>query len=57
MQVVSGRARKVIIHYEAPPSEVVSDETKKFFVWWKSSEKKIDGLLRAGVAHFYFVTS
>lgn len=56
MQVVSGRERNVIIHYEAPPSEAVSDEMKKFFVWWRSSENKIDGLLRAGVAHFYFVT-
>jgi Fic family protein len=56
MQVISGRAKEFIVHYVAPPSEVVSAEMKQFLSWWKSSEQKIDGLLRAGIAHFYFVT-
>src|SRR3989338_3343286 len=29
---------------------------RKFFQWWKESHSKIDGLLRAGIAHFYFLT-
>lgn len=28
----------------------------QFLTWWKISLDKIDGLLRAGLAHFYFVT-
>ena len=28
----------------------------QFLTWWKTSRDKIDGLLRAGLAHFYFVT-
>src|SRR5258708_24369561 len=28
----------------------------QFLEWWKSPPTKIDGLLRAGIAHFWFVT-
>jgi Fic family protein len=27
-----------------------------FLAWWKSSLANMEGLIRAGVAHFYFVT-
>ncbi len=28
----------------------------KFLTWWDSHSDKDDGLIRAGLAHFYFVT-
>ncbi len=56
MQVVSGRMGKEIVHYEAAPSSLVENEMEQFLHWWKESRGEIDGLLRAGLAHFYFVT-
>lgn len=56
MQVVSGGIGKEILHFEAVPSSCVEKEMDQFFTWWKISFDKIDGLLRAGLAHFYFVT-
>jgi Fic family protein len=56
MQVVSGAIGKEILHFEAVPSSCVENEMDQFFTWWKISLDRIDGLLRAGLAHFYFVT-
>ncbi|MBN1688535.1 MAG: Fic family protein [Candidatus Omnitrophica bacterium] len=56
MQVVSGPIGREKVHYEAPPGEKLDKEMKQFFDWWQSSLKTEDGLLRSGVAHFYFVT-
>ena len=56
MQVVSGPLGRETVHYEAPPSEHVADEMKKFLAWWKTSRGTLDGLVRAAVAHFWFVT-
>lgn len=56
MRVVSGPVGREKTHYEAPPGEKVAKEMRQFFSWWNSSLKNEDGLLRAGMAHFYFVT-
>jgi len=56
MQVVSGAIGKENLHFEAVPSSCVGNEMDQFLNWWKISLDKIDGLLRAGLAHFYFVT-
>jgi Fic family protein len=56
MRVVSGPVGHEKVHYEAPPGERVEREMRQFLAWWNSSLKSEDGLLRAGVAHFYFVT-
>ncbi len=56
MQVISGAMGKEILHFEAVPSSYVKNEMDQFFIWWKTSSNKMDGLLRAGLAHFYFVT-
>lgn len=55
MQVISGPMGKAIIHYEAPGSNEVPAEMKKFLKWW-NKEEKLDGILRAAIAHFWFVT-
>lgn len=56
MRVVSGPLGREKVHFEAPPGERVGREMSQFLSWWKSEPSEIDGLLRAGIAHFYFVT-
>ncbi|MEW6618590.1 MAG: Fic family protein [bacterium] len=56
MRVVSSPVEREKIHFEAPPGEMVEAEMQKFLHWWESSLKTTDGILRAGIAHFYFVT-
>jgi Fic family protein len=56
MQVVSGPVGREKVHYEAPPGERVGAEIFRFLGWWATTEGAMDGLLRAGVAHFWFVT-
>lgn len=56
MQVVSGAMGKEKIHFEAPGGDQVPAEMAEFLFWWKASQGAMDGLLRAGVAHFHFVT-
>lgn len=55
MQVISGSMGKEKIHFEAPPSKMIEQEILQFNNWW-NTEKKIDGILRAAVAHFWIVT-
>ena len=56
MRVVSGPVGREKVHYEAPPGEKVEKEMRQFLSWWGASLKSEDGLLRAGITHFYFVT-
>ena len=56
MRVVSGAMGREKIHFEAPPVERVEKEIKRFLSWWRTTKEKEDGLLRAGLAHLYFVT-
>jgi Fic family protein len=55
MQVVSGPAGRKKLHFEAPGAERLEKETKTFLAWF---EKKtdLDAVLKAGIAHFWFVT-
>ena len=55
-QVISGPIGKEREHFEAPPPEWLAKEMDRFFTWFGESSTKIDGLLRAGLAHLYFVT-
>lgn len=56
MRIVSGPLGRERVHFEAPPGKQVEKEMQQFFAWWSESLKTDDGLLRAGIAHFYFVT-
>jgi len=53
MQIVSGAIGKEKVHYEAPPSEQVPAEMKRFVEWFNASQN-LKGAIRAGVAHLYF---
>lgn len=55
MLVVSGPIGKERIHFEAPSGERLDCEMKQFFAWFNSN-LGIDPLLKAGIAHFWFVT-
>ena len=56
MQIVSGAYGKQKIHFEAPPPERMEEEMAAFFSWWEESRRKLDGIIRAALAHLYFVT-
>jgi Fic family protein len=60
MQVVSGpisrdRIRRKHIHFEAPAAERLPQEVAAFLKWFEGRES-MDPVLRAGVAHLWFVT-
>ena len=54
MQIVSARADKHIVYFEAPPSERVPLEMGRFLEWFNATEKTLPALTRAGMAHLYF---
>jgi len=55
MQVVSGPIGKEKIHYQAPPAERVASEMSQFLAWFEQPSNT-DPLLKAGLAHLWFVT-
>jgi len=55
MRVVSGPIGREKVHYEAPPAERLADEMNRFFGWWEDSREVMDGILRSGMAHLWFV--
>lgn len=55
MQVVSGPEGRKKIHYEAPAADRLPAEMKNFLAWF-DREKSIDPIIKAGVAHLWFVT-
>ena len=54
MLVVSGAMGRERVHYEAPPSDRVAEEMRKFLQWF-NEESPVDDLLKAGIAHLWFV--
>jgi Fic family protein len=55
MQVVSGPIGKERIHYEAPSAARLRGEMKQFLSWF-GKDSSTDLVLKAGVAHLWFVT-
>lgn len=55
MQVVSGPIGRETVHYEAPSAERLDLEMSRFLEWF-NDPPSTDPVLRAGVAHFWFVT-
>ena len=58
MQVVSGRIDRPTVHFEAPPRAGLEEQLADFLAWFERSlgDDGLDPLLRAGIAHFWFVT-
>src|SRR5438105_7684081 len=55
MQVVSGVLGKERIHYEAPAAAKLPHEIKAFLDWFETKDDT-DPVLRAAIAHLWFVT-
>jgi Fic family protein len=55
MQVVSGPIGRDRVHYEAPPASKIEEEMEGFLAWF-NGKPTAEGLLRAGLAHLWFVT-
>lgn len=58
MQVVSGRIDRPKVHFEAPPRQGLEAQLLVFLTWFAESAQDpgLDPLIRAGIAHFWFVT-
>ena len=60
MRVVSGRIDKPKIHFIAPPATALPKEMNQFVSWFNKTapggKTSLPPLIRAGIAHLYFVT-
>jgi Fic family protein len=54
MQVVSGPVGRETVHFQAPDAEVLDSEMQKFILWFNSN-KDMDSVIKAGIAHLWFV--
>ncbi|HPS67877.1 MAG TPA: Fic family protein [Holophaga sp.] len=56
MQVVSGRPGHERVHFQAPGRRELDQELERFLEWCNTPVEGLDGLLRAGIVHLWFVT-
>lgn len=56
MQVVSGAMGKERVHFEAPSSERLAQEMKHFIEWFNDKTIDINSILKAAIAHLWFIT-
>lgn len=55
MQVVSGAMGRERVHYQAPPAKRLKGEMRRFLAWFNARNES-DLVLKAGIAHLWFVT-
>jgi Fic family protein len=55
MQVVSGPMGRERVHFEAPEASRLDAEISRFLEWFEGTEA-LDPVIKAGIAHFWFVT-
>ena len=55
MQVVSGPIGKEKVHFEAPSADRLEKEMRTFLAWFEGCDD-IDPVIKAGIAHLWFVT-
>jgi Fic family protein len=55
MQVTSGDYGREHVHYEAPVADKLDAEMKALLTWY-NTEEKIDPVIKAALAHLWFVT-
>jgi len=56
VEVVSGPEGEQRVHFEGPPAARVPQEMKIFLAWFDDPDTNIDLVLKAAIAHFWFVT-
>ena len=54
MQVVSGGMGKEKVHFQAPDPDFLSQEMTRFIDWF-NTEQNLDPVIKAGVAHLWFI--
>ena len=55
MQVISGYVGRETVHFEAPAADRLENEMRAFLAWFDCDDR-IDPVVKAGVAHLWFVT-
>lgn len=55
MRVVSGPMGREKVHFEAPEADRIESEMSGFIKWF-NTPPAVDPVLKAGIAHFWFVT-
>lgn len=55
MQVVSGAIGREKVHYQAPAAKQIAREMRAFLKWFNGNAE-IDPVIKAGIAHLWFVT-
>ena len=55
MQVISGAMRQEKVHYQAPESALLENEMQQFMDWF-NNEMNLDPVIKAGIAHLWFLT-
>lgn len=55
MQVVSGRIGNENVHFEAPAAIKIEAEMNRFLEWF-NLEINLDPIIKAAIAHFWFIT-
>jgi len=55
MQVVSGPMGRETVHFQAPDADILQDEMVHFIKWF-NTETNIDPVIKAAIAHLWFVT-
>ncbi len=55
MQVVSGSIEKEKVHFEAPAARLLESEMQQFLEWFNNNTEN-DPVLKAAIAHLWFVT-
>ncbi len=56
MQVVSGPVGRDRVHYEAPAAAKLPGEMASFLAWFEQQTSELDPVLKAALAHLWFVT-
>lgn len=44
------------VHYETPPADFIEHEMAHFLTWFQESKDRMEGVIRAGIAHLWFET-
>ncbi|HEV2613593.1 MAG TPA: Fic family protein [Gammaproteobacteria bacterium] len=56
MQVISGSYGRQKVHFQAPPAKKLPKEIKLFLEWFNQPKTNMDLIIKAAIAHLWFVT-
>ncbi len=54
MQIVSGAMGKEVVHYQAPPPNIIPQEMQQFLEWL-NRDNTVDKVLKSAIAHLWFI--